>query len=118
MDKMQIFRGEIDHAPWQLRDAQAIVNENTMTDWLDIKLPETEPLLHFSKCTKVICWPLQRVKVWFVIRFVWFRINFRKSLVISIVPARIIRHFPGEDEIDERLEAKWADLLLGQLRLV
>ena len=56
----RIFRGEVEHAPWQLRQAQAIVNENTMTDWLGIELPEDEPVLHFSKTTKVVAWTLDR----------------------------------------------------------
>ena len=59
--KRDVFRGEIDHAPWQLREAQAIVNENTMTEWLGIDLPDSAPLLHFAKSTQVICWPLRRI---------------------------------------------------------
>lgn len=55
----QIYRGEIDHAPWELRDAQAIVKENTMTDWLGIQLPSEKPLLHYSKLTKVVAWTLE-----------------------------------------------------------
>lgn len=61
--KGDIFRGEIDHPPWELREAQAIVNENTMTDWLGIDLPSTAPLLHFAKTTKVKCWPIHEVKL-------------------------------------------------------
>ena len=56
-----IFRGEIDHPPWQLREAQAIVNENTMTDWLGIDIPNDAPVLHFAKDTKVKCWALHQV---------------------------------------------------------
>jgi uncharacterized protein YqjF (DUF2071 family) len=57
----QVFRGEIDHAPWEIREAQAIVRENTMTDWLNIQLPDDPPLLHFAKRTNVVCWPLQSI---------------------------------------------------------
>ena len=58
--KNQIFRGEIDHAPWELREAQAIVKENTMTDWLGIQLPDDPPILHFSKLAKVIAWSIEQ----------------------------------------------------------
>lgn len=56
-----VFRGEIEHEPWELREAQAIVKENTMTDWLGIKLPDEPPVLHFSKFTRVVAWTLDRV---------------------------------------------------------
>ncbi len=54
--KSRFYRGEIDHDPWQLRDAQAIVHYNTMTDWLGIDLPETPPICHFASVTKVLAW--------------------------------------------------------------
>lgn len=57
-----IFRGEIDHPPWVLREGQAIVNENTMTNWLGISLPDTPPVLHFAKSTKVKAWSLQKLR--------------------------------------------------------
>jgi len=57
----KVFRGEIDHEPWKLRDAQAIVKENTMADWLGIQLPNEKPLLHFAKKTKVVAWSLKAV---------------------------------------------------------
>lgn len=52
----KIFRGEIDHEPWQLRDAQAIIHSNSMTDWLNIDLLDSAPLCHFASKTKVIAW--------------------------------------------------------------
>lgn len=59
--KNEIFRGEINHRPWEIREAQAVLKENTMTDWLGIELPSEPPLLHFSKFTKVVAWSLQKV---------------------------------------------------------
>lgn len=59
--RSQIFRGEIDHGPWQLRDAQAIVRHNSMTDWLGIDLPKIAPICHFSSLTKVQAWGKERV---------------------------------------------------------
>lgn len=55
----KIFRGEIDHEPWHLQEAQAIIHENTMTDWMGVQLPNETPLLHFAKHTKVIAWTLE-----------------------------------------------------------
>ena len=56
-----LFRGDIAHEPWQLRDAQAIVHTNTMTDGIGVDLPETEPLLHFSCETKVLAGSIRKV---------------------------------------------------------
>jgi hypothetical protein len=54
-----IYRGEIDHAPWLLSQAQAIIRENSMTDWMGVQLPSETPLLHFARHTKVIAWTLE-----------------------------------------------------------
>ena len=51
-----LFRGEIDHSPWMLRDAQAIVHRNTMADSLGIDVISSEPLCHFALKTKVVAW--------------------------------------------------------------
>ena len=59
----KVYRGEIDHNPWRLRDAQAIVKENTMTDWLGIELPNEPPVLHFAKQTRVVAWTLDEVRL-------------------------------------------------------
>lgn len=56
-----VFRGEIDHDPWELREAQAVIKSNTMTDWLGIELPDEPPLLHFAKTTRVVAWYLDKV---------------------------------------------------------
>ena len=58
--KQEVFRGEIEHDPWELREAQAITKKNTMTDWLGIDLPAEPPILHFAKCTKVKAWTLDK----------------------------------------------------------
>lgn len=57
----QLFRGEINHQPWRLRDAQAILHTNTMTDGLGLELGEQKPLLHFAEETKVVAWSLDKV---------------------------------------------------------
>lgn len=57
----QLYRGDIAHKPWSLRDAQAIVHQNTMTDGIGVSLPDDNPLLHFSAHTKVIAGAIRRV---------------------------------------------------------
>ena len=58
--KNEIYRGEIEHDPWELREAQAITKQNTMTDWLGIELPDVPPVLHFAKFTRVVAWTLDK----------------------------------------------------------
>ena len=57
----RLFRGEINHQPWRLRDAQAIIKTNTMTEGLGINLGDQKPLLHFAQETQVVAWSLDRV---------------------------------------------------------
>lgn len=57
----KLFRGDIAHDPWELRDAQAIVHSNTMTDGIGVALPDDKPLLHFSCTTKVLAGPIRAV---------------------------------------------------------
>ena len=56
-----VYRGEIDHPEWKIRDGQAIVHTNTMTNGLGIDLPDDEPVLHFASRTDVVAWGLERV---------------------------------------------------------
>jgi uncharacterized protein YqjF (DUF2071 family) len=57
-----LYRGEIHHAPWQLQPAQAKIFKNTLTPFLSTPLPNTEPLLHFSRFQEVILWGLQKLE--------------------------------------------------------
>jgi uncharacterized protein YqjF (DUF2071 family) len=57
-----ICRAEIHHPPWPLQRANAKIRTNSMTDALGILLPQTAPLLHFSKFQEVAIWPLQKLK--------------------------------------------------------
>jgi uncharacterized protein YqjF (DUF2071 family) len=59
--KGQLFRGDIVHEPWSLRDAQAIIHHNTMTEGIGVNIPEESPLLHFSSCTKVVAGAIRKV---------------------------------------------------------
>jgi uncharacterized protein YqjF (DUF2071 family) len=56
-----VCRAEIHHAPWPLQRANAEIETNSMTDALGISLPQTAPLLHFSKLQEVAVWPLREI---------------------------------------------------------
>lgn len=57
-----VYRGEIQHPPWPLQDAEAEIERNAMAAAAGIRLPDTPPLLHFAERQDVLIWPLQRVK--------------------------------------------------------
>ena len=58
----QVYRGEIHHQPWPLRDAEAEFEINTVAAAAGILLPNTPPLLHFARRLEVLIWPLQRAE--------------------------------------------------------
>lgn len=49
--------GEIHHPPWPLQPAEANIETNTMLQPLGLELPDTEPLLHYSRAIDVALWP-------------------------------------------------------------
>ena len=59
-----LYRGEVHHARWPLQDASAEIQTNTMANAAGIRLPDTKPLLHFSKRQDVLVWPLEKVSLW------------------------------------------------------
>jgi uncharacterized protein YqjF (DUF2071 family) len=52
----RILRGEIDHAPWSLHDAQAEIQVDTMARASGFELPAVAPLLHFAAAQQVVAW--------------------------------------------------------------
>ena len=56
-----VYRGEIHHLPWSLQPARAEVQVNRMTEQIGVTLPDTEPLLHFSKDLTVLAWLPEKV---------------------------------------------------------
>jgi len=59
--KGRIFRGEVDHPPWEIREGEADITQNTMTDSIDVQLPDAKPLVHFARRTDVRAWSLDPV---------------------------------------------------------
>ena len=56
----QIFRGNINHEPWRLQQAEATTETNTMLHGLDIDTGEQTPILHFAKSISVVAWMIER----------------------------------------------------------
>jgi hypothetical protein len=51
-----VLRAYIHHLPWHLQDAEAEFDINTMAQASGIDLPDTKPLLHFSRNLEVLVW--------------------------------------------------------------
>lgn len=56
-----LYRGEVHHYPWPLQNAKAQIFSNSMLNNFDIKIPNTEPHLLYSKGVDVILWNLEKV---------------------------------------------------------
>ncbi|WP_200900246.1 YqjF family protein [Rubrobacter aplysinae] len=57
----RLRRGEIHHDDWRLQPAEAEVSELEMTGQIGLKLPDSAPLLHFSRRLEVVAWAPRRV---------------------------------------------------------
>lgn len=56
-----IYRGDIQHAPWPLQRARAEVRGNTMALSHNVELPAVAPLLHYARRIDATFWLPQRV---------------------------------------------------------
>ena len=57
----RIYRGEIDHPPWPLQKAEAVIKINTLGDWLGIEMDGEPATLHFAKSLDVRAWMVQPI---------------------------------------------------------
>lgn len=57
----RVRRGEIHHVPWPLQKAEAEMETLEMTSQIRVKLPDTEPLLHYARRLDVAAWPPKRI---------------------------------------------------------
>ena len=53
----KLYALDIHHDPWPLQHTEAAFHKNTLSAF---ELPNTKPLLHYSKKQKVFFWPLKR----------------------------------------------------------
>ena len=58
----RLLRAEIDHAPWELRRAEAEFMTNTLASAAGITLPDQPPLLHFARRLEVVAWTPREVE--------------------------------------------------------
>ena len=58
----KVYRGEIHHESWPLQNAEAEIEENSMTAAAGIDLPPRPPLLHFARKLRVLIWPIRRIR--------------------------------------------------------
>ncbi len=56
-----VRRGEVHHRMWPLQPAEAEVQRLAMTEQIGLKLPETDPILHFSRRLDVLAWLPRRI---------------------------------------------------------
>lgn len=57
----RMYRGDIHHAPWPLRPAEAHFDVLQMTDQIDLALPTMAPRLHYADELDVVAWLPRRV---------------------------------------------------------
>jgi uncharacterized protein YqjF (DUF2071 family) len=54
-------RGEVHHQMWPLQPAEVEVRTLAMTQQIGLELPETDPVLHFSRRLDVLAWLPRRI---------------------------------------------------------
>jgi len=58
----RLQRANIHHMPWPLEDAEAEIEENDLATNVGLALPDTKPLLHYSRSLAVYIWPTELVQ--------------------------------------------------------
>ena len=53
----QPARANLHYVPWPLEEAQAEIERNDLAASIGLKLPETDPVLHYSRRLAVYIWP-------------------------------------------------------------
>ena len=61
LNKKQLYRGEIHHAPWPLQQAEADISVNAMHPILSSSILQTQPLLHYVEQIKALFWLLEKI---------------------------------------------------------
>jgi uncharacterized protein YqjF (DUF2071 family) len=56
------MRANVHHIPWPLEEAEAEIERNDLPAALGIRLPDQEPVLHYSRRLAVYVWQLERLK--------------------------------------------------------
>lgn len=59
--RKRLYRAEIHHLPWQLQEAHAEIQENTMAEIAGITLPDRAEVTNFARELKVLVWAPERL---------------------------------------------------------
>ena len=58
----QAIRANLHHIPWPLEEAEADIECNDLAESIGIRLPEQEPVLHYTRRMAVYVWPAELVR--------------------------------------------------------
>jgi uncharacterized protein YqjF (DUF2071 family) len=58
----RLLRANIHHVPWPLEQAEAEIEHNDLPGQIGLTLPDTKPLLHYSRHLAVYVWPTELVQ--------------------------------------------------------
>jgi len=58
----QPIRANLHHVPWPLEEAEAEIEQNDLAASIGIRLPDQEPVLHYSRRLAVYIWPAELVR--------------------------------------------------------
>lgn len=64
----QPVRSNLHYVPWPLEEAEAEIERNDLADSIGLKLPWTEPVLHYSRRLAVYIWPREFARAGLVTR--------------------------------------------------
>jgi hypothetical protein len=56
------MRANIHHVPWPLEEAEAEIEQNDLPASVGVRLPELEPVLHYSRRLAVYVWQRERLQ--------------------------------------------------------
>jgi uncharacterized protein YqjF (DUF2071 family) len=58
----RLQRANVHHVPWPLEEAEAEIEHNDLPGQVGLQLPETKPLLHYSRHLAVYVWSAELVQ--------------------------------------------------------
>jgi len=58
----RLMRADIHHVPWPLEEAEAEISLNDLAAHIGLELPDTKPLLHYSRRLAVYVWAAEPVQ--------------------------------------------------------
>jgi hypothetical protein len=58
----QAVRSSLHHVPWPLEEAEAEIERNDLATSIGIELPDSAPVLHYSRRLAVYVWPRELVR--------------------------------------------------------